>query len=566
MFFLSFSCLVAFSYFQYALAQCPQISPMVPIPSSWGEDACKYVTAADLGSGAACPYDYCDFGGITVPLLPTTIQGTPTIDCGAYPTVPTVQSCPTAPLTIISTSIIGGSSSSATSPDVSLPVEISAPSESSIPNSSGPSPPPSAISTPPLLPLPRTPSPPNSGSDAEARGSLSNPTTSSKGGNSGGGGGIGALPNQVTTGGPFSTVSSAFDSLAPSVTSFSYSAGGLIYTKATFTNLTTLQTPSIVSTRVTKTEADSSLATYVGPIVVGTGGVFWDPPGSAPDCIWPFCLSSGPPRTNRGGGGGGGFGCGTNTINGEAGGGGAGGDGDGGEHGGEGSNGQPAPEACPGSRAKSRRSSINSVNGWIVKRAEDSIVSNNPLKAALDLFGTDSNGNGLASEALDGAEALMLNKLPEVYRNGYVTGLTGHYTVPRTLKVGTGDNYQVFNSGDKIWWQVRWDWDPEKGPHVNVQLGKPSSKFAFKLDPLLFKENNMDPARRSGDTMMGIAIDLNNQVGYDMNINVGKTGEPAFPAVNDDETFPDGRTKVMVKLKEYFKSVAKGQALQPFTT
>ena len=76
--------------------ECPTASPRALIPGCWGEPGCAYLIAADLGPGAACKYDYCDCGGIAVPLLPTTVQNKPTIGCGAYTTVTTTKICPTA--------------------------------------------------------------------------------------------------------------------------------------------------------------------------------------------------------------------------------------------------------------------------------------------------------------------------------------------------------------------------------------------------------------------------------------------------------------------------------------
>ena len=80
---------------------------------------------------------------------------------------------------------------------------------------------------------------------------------------------------------------------------------------------------------------------------------------------------------------------------------------------------------------------------------EEFTLSNNPLKTALNLFGTDKTGIVFASNALDGAEEIILNKFPADRQNAYVTGLTGHYKLPQKLTVGTGDNQQTFQSGQK---------------------------------------------------------------------------------------------------------------------
>lgn len=91
----------------------------------------------------------------------------------------------------------------------------------------------------------------------------------------------------MTTGGPVSTASDAFntDANAPTVTTFSYQGGALTYTLVTFTSLSTQKDIKTITTRVTKTQdTDSAVQTFVGPIVVGPHGIFWGPPGTAPDC------------------------------------------------------------------------------------------------------------------------------------------------------------------------------------------------------------------------------------------------------------------------------------------
>ena len=91
---------------------------------------CAYVIASDLGSGAACSYDYCSmlriFFGSTelmattdcnetpVPLLPETISGTITIGCASWTTQPSVSNCPTAASVIPAPG--GGGPPSQTSP------------------------------------------------------------------------------------------------------------------------------------------------------------------------------------------------------------------------------------------------------------------------------------------------------------------------------------------------------------------------------------------------------------------------------------------------------------------
>jgi len=63
-----------------------------------------YNIAKDLGPGAACLYDYCNCGGVAVPLLSTTISETATVDCGGYTIQPTAKKCPTGPPASVSNS------------------------------------------------------------------------------------------------------------------------------------------------------------------------------------------------------------------------------------------------------------------------------------------------------------------------------------------------------------------------------------------------------------------------------------------------------------------------------
>ncbi|CAD6579893.1 MAG: hypothetical protein ASARMPRED_009287 [Alectoria sarmentosa] len=379
------------------------------------------------------------------------------------------------------------------------------------------------------------------------------------------------LPTVVTTGGPISTATDAFATSAPPTTTFSYSGGALTYTRETISDLSTVSDPTTVTATITKTSVDGSLATYIGPILVGHGGTWWGPPGTAPVCIWPFCLTSGPPGAGSngadGGGGagftgagtpsdstggnGGGAGGGTGGVSGGGSGGGSGGSSGG--DGGEGSNGEPAPQACPGAGAKLRRS--NSIlhyitNDRLVKRAEELTTSTNPLKDAFNAFGFDKSGNSLASGALDSAEIIITNKFPEDLQNAYVTGLNGHYTLPQKLTVGTGDNTNTFASGQSIYWQVRWDYDPEKGPHVNAQFGSTkSTKFAYQLARSQFQIPTNPENSAAKYTMSKIMKDLNSKAKYDLTVNMGKQGEPNYDLAG-------GKQNALNNLKEAWKAVA----------
>ncbi|MCJ1470888.1 DENN domain-containing protein 5A [Pseudocyphellaria aurata] len=458
-------------------ADCPTTS-VANIPGCWGEPGCAYVIAGD---GQDCNFDYCNCGGIAAPLLPSTVDGTPTLGCGSYTTKPTAKDCPTAK---------------------------------------------------PTLP----------------------------------GGGGGSSPATVTAEGPISTAFDAFrtDASAPTVTTFSYQGGAFTYTRATFTSLSAQEDTKTITATVTKTQgADSALQTFIGPIVVGPHGIFWGPPGTAPDCIWPFCTQSGPPGGNNGGGGAGGnFGCqdcvgggGTNGIGGGSGGGEGGGDSGEGEGEGEGEEeGKPPPESCPAGK-KVKRSSFSLVGGRLFKRAEEAITSTNPLKDALSNFGIDKQGSNLAIAAIDSAEGILTNKFPDDKPNAYVTGLEGHYMLTKKTVIGTGINQQTFQSRNPLFWRIRWDFEPDqfdkkgklvkvgKGPHVNAQFGKnPSSKFAYQLDSSKFPDGNGKKA------MNNIAKTLNKQCKYDMATNFGK----------EEPTWDTTKQQAIEDLKEFFKQTVNG--------
>ena len=103
---------------------------------------------------------------------------------------------------------------------------------------------------------------------------------------------------------------------------------------------------------------------------------------------------------------------------------------------------------------------------------------------------------------------------------------------------------------------MRWDYDPEKGPHVNVEFGKgPPAKLAFKLDPSQFDETLPDQGNWPKKTMDNIVNNLNNQVEYSRADNDGMS----------KPTFSRGKTQAIEDLKIYFKSVAEGPGTKSVT-
>ncbi|KAL8656520.1 MAG: hypothetical protein Q9226_002647 [Calogaya cf. arnoldii] len=113
-------------------------------------------------------------------------------------------------------------------------------------------------------------------------------------------------PAVVTTGGPVSSAPNAFATDAPATTTLSYDGGVLIYTKNIFPDLTAIADPTTITATVTKTRTDGPPVVYTGPVVVGAGGTWWGPPGTAPLCVYPFCTISGPPGAESNGADGGG--------------------------------------------------------------------------------------------------------------------------------------------------------------------------------------------------------------------------------------------------------------------
>lgn len=108
---------------------------------------------------------------------------------------------------------------------------------------------------------------------------------------------------------PISYVTTAFNNPSQSITTLSVSgAAAIVYNKKTLPGLSTITAPTTIKSSVVETDKAGKMSTFIGGIVVGPGGVYWDPPGLppippfphiSPPCVWPFC-------TGGGGGGGGG--------------------------------------------------------------------------------------------------------------------------------------------------------------------------------------------------------------------------------------------------------------------
>lgn len=177
-----------------------------------------------------------------------------------------------------------------------------------------------------------------------------------------------------------------------------------------------------------------------------------------------------------------------------------------------------------------------------MKRAEEVLNSNNPLKDALNNFGDQ------ASAVIDSTEGIITNKLPQNYQNGYVSGIEEHYTPTKIFSVGTGDNTQTFKHGQSIYWEVRFDFDGKNGTHVNAQFGKgPSSRFVHQLDQSEWADGP-DNSTRMQRTMAKTINELNDACNYDMDLNIGKS-TPTWDTTEDD---------ALQKLKDYYKNAVSG--------
>jgi hypothetical protein len=224
-------------------------------------------------------------------------------------------------------------------------------------------------------------------------------------------------------------------------------------------------------------------------------------------------------------------------------------DGYGGRDGCKGSNTKPTVEARPWTRARVRRSSFHQSEGRLEKRSEETRTVTHPLEEALNLFGLDNDGTKVALAALDSATNLLTNKFPQGQENAYVTGLMGYIVLPKSLTIGTGDNRQTFRRSFNMRWEVRWDYDRTRGPHVNAAFGDhPASKFAFILDEAQYVRTGDDPNQWPGRTMQAIVQSLNEIAGYPGAKNLGKTVL----------IFKNSREDTTDRLKSYFRGLITG--------
>ncbi|KAI9655266.1 MAG: hypothetical protein M1829_000679 [Trizodia sp. TS-e1964] len=323
------------------------------------------------------------------------------------------------------------------------------------------------------------------------------------------------------------------------------------YIRVTFTSLSSLEeTKTIVGTVTKTTFPNNAVETYIGPTVIGLRVIFWDPPGDAPYCVWTFCIQTRSLSDSKTGGGGGKgqFECLDCTAGGR----------DNGKRG-ESNQEKDGTNTCTVGKKRKRSFSARFLASFSLRSlsAEEIVESMNPLKEALANFGADKNGNSFAGAAMDTANHILLNKFPKDKANTYVTGLESIYTLTKKIYIGTGRNQKFFDSGTRLYWKVRWDYDEGKGPHVNAQFGKnPSSKFTYKLDPKKWPkvdsdgtEEDIERARKRARRMAMVKImsNLNAKVKNNGKINQSKP----------KKTWKTSEKDAVRDLKEYFKQVAK---------
>lgn len=98
-------------------------------------------------------------------------------------------------------------------------------------------------------------------------------------------------------------------------------------------------------------------------------------------------------------------------------------------------------------------------------------------------------------------------------RGEFATGLQGCFPPGSSLEVhehGSGSVVRKFHGGDR--WTIRWDYDPDKGPHVNVSLGSTNAmRWA-----MLSNRGSMS-ASMAEDKFQDIVRDQSRAIGFNRN-------------------------------------------------
>ncbi len=93
---------------------------------------------------------------------------------------------------------------------------------------------------------------------------------------------------------------------------------------------------------------------------------------------------------------------------------------------------------------------------------------------------------------------------------------------------------------------MRWDFDPAKGPHVNVNIGKGTSQVKYAVKESSTGAGDSPEAKKY---MNNVVKQMNKAAGgYDMASNMGK----------DPPTYPESAEDSLEKMKDNFRAAATG--------
>jgi hypothetical protein len=103
----------------------------------------------------------------------------------------------------------------------------------------------------------------------------------------------------------------------------------------------------------------------------------------------------------------------------------------------------------------------------------------------------------------------------------------------------------TFERGQTIPWTVRLDFDPTKGPHMNVNVGKGSQQVKYAV-----QDSNTTPGTNAAKKyMFKYTNELNDKMGYDGAANRGR------PEPNLTE---EQMQQMLDNMKTYFGDVGTG--------
>ncbi|KAI1074433.1 hypothetical protein F5B20DRAFT_563710 [Whalleya microplaca] len=111
-----------------------------------------------------------------------------------------------------------------------------------------------------------------------------------------------------------------------------------------------------------------------------------------------------------------------------------------------------------------------------------------------------------------------INRKWSSFEGEHVTGLGGRATVKAQGFYQDGNEKKRVNISPGDYWEIRWDYDPEKGSHVNVKVGE--HRFAvlypegdFRRNPQTAPNLYFD-AIRDQDSFVGYRKGINEELAY----------------------------------------------------